>query len=1745
MESHTAQPHWSAAVECGMCDHVPRPRQAHTGFGVALDAADSDLNQSVHAAASTTSARQPSLLSPTAASARSDKSAVHHLQLRKCSDDLGGTHAPSPIAVVAAKTTAIRPPFPSAAIVRHPAASVSSQARRSCSSFATVTSSAAAISLGLKNGFFAPHPALKSRSISALQQQPLQYLGRWSNGGISAHSRYVDSRQSSPEPRRDEPQLMASRTAAVQARGSAASLLSGSRFVTSSTTPLPVAATALVCGVSDKALCTRPRSASFTYTSLSDSQLTEPSRESAPAEAVANSTSSTTRSQRTGMASNSTARDTELLLRSGRGRSSVAPPLHYTSDMNEPEQVVVGDARAKAAQRTRSDSASLVSRRQPQQTLGTPDYHFDVSGVGHSGCSSDLLCEESQARGGEEVGIPFTPQAAAGAAGIEIGPAAGEWNLPRIQQRILAARLQAKVRQHFTSAVEILVSVQMSLDADYREASQGGSLLASGSSLTLAQRACYADLVGRELQDVAALWMTKLKSTESLALAPTSQMADRLQGTAESIAASCAVSPGATTAIEAEREEDDTVRCGNSRISSGRKPSVAERITASEHRFSASTHAADRTATSTSRPDSPTPIHAAVAVDFASTGHRSPRSSPLKMTQVASQVPDEVQACAHHSRQPRANAIIDCYPDCSEVSQHSSALSSNNISKAWVSSVHTFASSERGMSASSIRGSDHLIREVSACSKLDETPESGPHCEQRLPCHRRSGRQPIRRKQCLMDALSTDSSFVKELSSVWDDEILGPQVHGPFDSAVMERVQRSSRQMKVPSMNALQAATQARPSADGSAFSQRADDSYGCGTRRRSSPVSASSPTRGSGRRDSLSRARPHVQQLSPPRLSMPSAEWHVNLDVAVAAATRGRQTTATSLDNVESAATPVSPHQQSARATPLTVSPAVPYSSSRHMPERHCPAHSAEAGVDAATPPARLHTGPGESFQSPLRPSTPIERETCAGDSASAAFTVSAMLPAGEATVEIQPAAAGDANVAPASPVSQTTPRLYREEFERQHDSQSSDAGSAARLCCIAQHEAAFTGKQKQSSESRSVATGSCVLQQSIDAHMSSEHHSLLHFNSADDDSTATGTADDLFTTPAVAASMTDTAASGTAWREERVCSVPVDGPAHRHYRASSLSSPQLQASPALAHNSSTVAPPRPLPVYTTASSTGVQDDGSRSTPSETTAGAADCHRHQQQRKHHEVQPRQMAPLNGNRSHQESLRSLSAPSSASLLAARNEDGRCSLRRSYTRISHAYNYEYKTIVCSDGQPHKRLILCKSICPSHNMHISDTHTEFVLPNNASRPRFSEPVTPRSLSPTSSPSPMYPQHPVAVQLQREANETTSLGFRESAQHHERPDARDAAEARESRPAPVDTAISLVAEEHEECLSLTVPHTQPETCVVGDSCAAAEMPSTHLADGEIGAAVQTASPESGPVSREDLADAPIDAAAVDGEKEANAPASAGASQSGSPGNSGSGIGGGRRPFIFSGDVIQWWLDEDGVLSGRYYNPYRVQLPRADATAMKWCGPPVCNLRGAAPAVGHGNGANLPQSALDGHADSSAATATATVAAERNATLPTNALSTASSAGRTHSSAPRACPPPADIRADAPREWLKTRRQGQQHQQPPPSETVREGEAHARSAATHRSVPPTLFTQPRHRQLCFDDEFNMFRRAAAAAVASVTANAASNVGAAGATQQMRSGAPGAKRASPCKPAAQQWRCASADGKSPSSTPF
>ncbi|KPA86862.1 hypothetical protein ABB37_00909 [Leptomonas pyrrhocoris] len=48
----------------------------------------------------------------------------------------------------------------------------------------------------------------------------------------------------------------------------------------------------------------------------------------------------------------------------------------------------------------------------------------------------------------------------------------------------------------------------------------------------------------------------------------------------------------------------------------------------------------------------------------------------------------------------------------------------------------------------------------------------------------------------------------------------------------------------------------------------------------------------------------------------------------------------------------------------------------------------------------------------------------------------------------------------------------------------------------------------------------------------------------------------------------------------------------------------------------------------------------------------------------------------------------------------------------------------------------------------------------------------------------------------------------------------------------------------------------------------------------------------------------------------------------------------------FLFSGDVAQCWLDDEGYQLGRYFNPYRTVVPREEATGLKWCGPAVRNL-------------------------------------------------------------------------------------------------------------------------------------------------------------------------------------------------------
>ncbi|KAK7194378.1 hypothetical protein NESM_000353800 [Novymonas esmeraldas] len=121
-----------------------------------------------------------------------------------------------------------------------------------------------------------------------------------------------------------------------------------------------------------------------------------------------------------------------------------------------------------------------------------------------------------------------------------------------------------------------------------------------------------------------------------------------------------------------------------------------------------------------------------------------------------------------------------------------------------------------------------------------------------------------------------------------------------------------------------------------------------------------------------------------------------------------------------------------------------------------------------------------------------------------------------------------------------------------------------------------------------------------------------------------------------------------------------------------------------------------------------------------------------------------------------------------------------------------------------------------------------------------------------------------------------------------------------------------------------------------------------------------------------------------------------------------SGTGAVGGRsRPFVFSGDVAQWWLDDEGRAAGSYYNSYRAVLPPSQATGLKWRGPAVAPMA-------------VEDAQVDGAARTSGwswrlrTAAAADVSPRRDATG-------AGSGGA----------------AEAPREWLKTRRESQQQEQ------------------------------------------------------------------------------------------------------------
>lgn len=1459
----------------------------------------------------------------------------------------------------------------------------------------------------------------------------------------------------------------------------------------------PVATTAHIRAFSNKTLYVRPRSASLTCTSLPAPQSAKRNRNLIQVLAVCHNGSPTARACRAGIANNSAVRGPESLSQSGQRHFLRAPRPHQVPTMGTREQVTVDDTSVKGVQRSCSCSASMVQRQQPRQTSagsspqadqtqpqgtradaagsGTPGCQLDESGVADNDGGSHRCVGEHQAFEELAMAVPFTPQAAAGVAGIEIGPAAGEWNLPRIQQRILAARLQAEVHQHFTSAVEILLAVQMSLDVDYQEASQGGGGRepASVFLLTPAQRAYYADLVGRELQYVTALWTAKLQSTESPTLAVTTPAVDQLRGAARNIAGSHAVPSEPTAATEAAGEEGTDVRV--------RKHSraMARLMSSTEHRLASATHATDSTASSTSCPNSAEPAHSAVAVSVTSTGHPLPKTASRKRTLVELHQIPEMQTCAHRSRQPHVSATDDLNSDESEASQLSSVLVYTSSSKVGAPSPHTPAFSERGISATGVRASDSFIHAVPESSALDGTTVPAQPRGQRRPCDQRRGRKPIRRNPYLMDAVSTNSSAANELSSVWDDEVLGSQLHGPFEDAVMQRVQCRSMQRKRSSINEPQATTETRPSSHSSPLGLTAEDSDGHRTGHRGSLVADTSPERSSdssGRRVSILKACPHVCQLSPLQLTASAAKCRAACDAVTSAPTSEHEATAAALHKVEDAASPVSARAGSSHPLSSAAPSVASNCSSPRTSKKHRPVHSAETDVDAAAPPSCRPTELGRTVQSPLRSSSPMARDARVGDSAPAPSTCSAVATSGEATAKAQPVGAGDADVAPASRVSSSRPLPYAKDDEQYSELNVSDARNAVMRRQMTQQSALLADRQRRGSASFSVIEAPGDVQLSSGMHTSSTHPLPRHRSSGGDGSIASSGV----------ISATTNIISNT--------SGAADLPASTTERAS---------------------------ITATASRAGAQHG------------------------HHHTQHLQNSTLDRDRGQQESRQFLSPPSSTRLLAARDEDGsRCPC---LSPAQQPYAYEHKTVVCSDGQPCKRLILCKAERLSRSTRLHHTETGSVVPGNSSQQGVSEPDTPRSLSRPSNRTSTRSQHTACTPLIVGADESSSRGSQTELQHQERTDTESTVNAHTPRTSLMATSAPLAAERLEKHLPLAMlathsvemsPLQREAGMADGESAApvrvvveSVSMRKTSSADLDGQEVVFNVSPEDESASQDNFSGAFIREAVAGGGQDAGVSSIVATRGPGLQTPEGSWVSDERRQFIFSGDVAQLWLDEEGSLAGSYCNTYRVELQRAEATALKWRGPPVCNLRALA-AVGDGNVAGERHSAHGGRSVSSSA------AAELSAAVSTEALHEARPAGDMPGGVTSTCTGPTGIHFAGPRELLKTRRQERQHKQPPQpkmlrqsschllashgavvaeaatercdrscraditdaqpfrrgsvkAETVRGDGARVRSTIMHCSLPPDPVTQLPHRKVYGDDNFIMFRRAAAAAVA------------------------------------------------------
>ncbi|KPI83628.1 hypothetical protein ABL78_7331, partial [Leptomonas seymouri] len=607
-------------------------------------------------------------------------------------------------------------------------------------------------------------PAYRSRSASVLalqQRQMHRFVSRRSAGET-----LLASEDRPSEVSRDPPLAPAQRGGTVP--------------ITSAVLLHPFTATPRMRSVANKALYVRPRSDSASLSSSSSDSLQGSDNEASEGEPVCDDAVERSADPQGCSSQELVARSSPAPPGARRRRPMTSPrPFHnltvtdvgvFLLDASSQTHLAPSQRRGSVLHWTSTVVAPIEPNSAPLTPLGCRSNEGSL-GFADAG-------EAPTANGEEELmGLPLTPSAAEGASGGEVGHAAGEWNLPRIQQRIVAARAQAEVYQCFTRAMEILLAVQMSLDVDCGESNAGSERGGRPAMrLTPMQRAYYADLVGREMQRVTALWMTKLKPGEprlATALSP--------------------LPPSDTT------EGQPLNRSSNSSHRTSRRASVSSSCTAS----AGSRHASvpHRTASPSQSSEECLRNDAQGPRSGTSWLHAPPRKSLRAdpVTRQARAVPRPTHAPAEGNATAAplspshtqifggvsthsSNGAVSCASDANVDAGDAAHLRSPLISMHEDSSFHAFpvfSTVPRSLKAI-------IARPPTKAPLRKHSKTAGPNRR------KKNGRAPIRRPNCKVDVIDMDSDAPRELSSRWDDSALGLFPHSPFEPDYTNRSHRST-----------------------------------------------------------------------------------------------------------------------------------------------------------------------------------------------------------------------------------------------------------------------------------------------------------------------------------------------------------------------------------------------------------------------------------------------------------------------------------------------------------------------------------------------------------------------------------------------------------------------------------------------------------------------------------------------------------------------------------------------------------------------------------------------------------------------------------------------------------------------------------------------------------------------------------------------------------------------------------------